>query len=50
MRDFFEVLFLDEEGTKATWKITLVEWNNMNFFLFRYVLNFDSNTQRPEVM
>jgi len=44
MHGFFEVLFLDEEGTKATWNITLVEWIGMNFFLFRYVLNFDSNT------
>jgi len=50
MCGFFEVLFLDEEGTKATRKITLVEWNDMNFFLFKYVLNFNSNTQRPEVM
>lgn len=50
MRGFFEVLFLDEEWTKASQKITLVEWSGMNFFLFRYVLNFDSNTQRAEVM
>jgi hypothetical protein len=50
MCGFFEVLFLDEEGAKATRKITSVEWNNMNFFLSRYVSNFDSNTQRAEVM
>jgi len=50
MCGFFEVLFLDEEGAKATWKITSVEWSGMNFFLFKYVSNFDSNIQRAEVM
>jgi len=50
MRGFFEVLFLDEEGAKATRKITLVEWSGVNFFLSRYVSNFNSNTQRAEVM
>jgi hypothetical protein len=50
MRNFFEVLFLDEERAKATRKITLVEWSDMNFFLSRYVSNFDSNTQKAEVM
>jgi hypothetical protein len=47
---FFEVLFLDEEGAKTTWKITLVEWSGMNFFFFRYVSNFNSNAQGAEVM
>jgi len=50
MSDFFEVLFLDEKGAKATRKITSVEWSGMNFFLSRYVSNFDSNTQRAKVM
>jgi hypothetical protein len=50
MRDFFEVLFLDEEGAKATRKITSIEWSGMNFFLSKYVSNFDSNIQRAEVM
>jgi hypothetical protein len=41
--DFFEVLFSNEEGAKATQKITLVEWNDMNFFFSKYVSNFNSN-------
>jgi hypothetical protein len=48
-RNFFEALFLDE-GVKATWKITLVEWSGMNFFFSKYILNFDSNAQGAEAM
>jgi len=46
---FFEILFSDE-GAKVTRKITSVEWNGMNFFFSRYVLNFDSNAHGVEVM
>jgi hypothetical protein len=49
-RGFFKVLFSNEEGTKATRKITSIEWSSMNFFLFRYISNFDSNTQGAETM
>jgi hypothetical protein len=47
---FFDVLFSDEERTKATRKITSVEWSDMNFFFFMYVSNFDSNAQGAEAM
>lgn len=47
---FFEILFSDKEGAKATRKITSVELNGMNFFFSRYVSNFDSNTHGVEVM
>jgi len=47
---FFEALFSNEEGAKAIWKITLVEWSDMNFFFSRYISNFDSNVQGVEAM
>jgi hypothetical protein len=50
MHSFFETLFSNEEGAKATHKITSVEWSDINFFFSRYVSNFDSNAQVAEAM
>jgi hypothetical protein len=42
MCGFFEALFLNEEGAKATQKFTSVEWSSMKF-LSLDVMNFNSN-------
>jgi hypothetical protein len=42
-RGYFEVLFVDEEGTKVARIITIVEWNGLNLSFSIYVPNFDSN-------
>jgi hypothetical protein len=48
-RGYFKVLFVDE-GAKATRKITVMEWNNLNLSFSKYVPNFDSNVQGVEAL
>ncbi len=47
---FFEALFSNEKGAKATWKITSIKWSGMNFFFSRCVLNFNSNAYGAKAM
>jgi hypothetical protein len=45
---YFEVLFVDEKGAKATRKNIAVEWSGLNLSFSKYVPNFDSNVQGVE--
>jgi hypothetical protein len=47
---YCEVLFADEEGAKATQRITTVEWSGLNLSFSRYVPNFDSKVQGAEAL
>jgi hypothetical protein len=44
-RHYFEVFFTNEEGAKATKKITATEWSSLNLSFSKYVPNFNSNVQ-----
>jgi len=44
-RGYFEILFQDEEGAKATRKLTTVQWSGLNLSFSRYVPNFGTNVQ-----
>jgi hypothetical protein len=48
-RGYFEVLFTDEEGAKATWRITTVKWNGLNLSFSRYI-PFDSRVQGAKAL
>ncbi len=43
-RGYFEILFEDEEGAKATRRLTVVEWSNLHLSFSRYIPNFDANS------
>jgi hypothetical protein len=47
-RGYFEILFEDEEGAKATWRLTVVEWSDLRLSFSRYIPNFDANSQGVE--
>jgi hypothetical protein len=36
-RGYFKILFEDEEGAKATRRLTVVEWNNLSLSFSRYI-------------
>jgi len=41
-------LFENEEGAKATWRLTVVEWNDLCLSFSRYIPNFDASSQGAE--
>jgi hypothetical protein len=43
-RGYFEILFEDEDGAKATKKLTAVEWSGLSLSFSRYVPNFDASS------
>jgi hypothetical protein len=47
-RGYFEILFEDEEGAKATWRLTVMECNDLCLSFSRYIPNFDASSQGAE--
>jgi hypothetical protein len=47
-RGYFEVLFENEEGAKATRRLAAVEWSGPGLSFSRYIPNFDSSSQGAE--
>jgi hypothetical protein len=47
-RGYFEILFEDEEGAKATWRLIAVEWNDLRLSFSRYIPDFDASSQGTE--
>jgi hypothetical protein len=47
-RGYFEVLFENEEGAKATRRLAAVEWSDLGLSFSRYIPNFDSSSQGAE--
>ncbi len=47
-RGYFEILLEDEEGAKATKRLTTVEWSGLGLSFSRYISNFDANSQGVE--
>jgi hypothetical protein len=47
-RGYFEILFEDEEGAKATRHLTVVEWNGLCLSFSRYIPNFNASSQGAE--
>jgi hypothetical protein len=43
-RGYFEILFEDKEGAKATWRLTAVEWSDLRLSFSRYIPNFDASS------
>jgi hypothetical protein len=44
IRGYFEILFEDEEGAKATRRLTVVEWSDLRLSFSRYIPNFDASS------
>jgi len=44
-RGYFEILFEDEEGAKATRRLTTVDWSGLCLSFSRYIPNFDASSQ-----
>jgi hypothetical protein len=44
-RGYFKILFENEEGAKATRRLTAVEWNDLRLSFSRYIPNFDASSQ-----
>ncbi len=44
MRGYFEILFEDEDGAKATRKLMVVECSDLSLSFSRYVPNFDASS------
>jgi hypothetical protein len=47
-RGYFEILFEEEEGAKATRRLTAVEWSGLNLSFSCYTPNFDASSQGAE--
>ncbi|CAM6016704.1 unnamed protein product [Sphagnum balticum] len=47
-RGYFEILFEEEEGAKATRRLTVVEWSSLCLSLSHYAPNFDASSQGAE--
>jgi hypothetical protein len=47
-RGYFEILFEEEEGAKATRRLTAVEWSELSLCFSRYAPNFDTSAQGAE--
>jgi hypothetical protein len=47
-RGYFELLFENEEGAKATKRLAVVEWSGLGLSFSRYIPNFDSSSQGAE--
>ncbi len=48
-RGYFEILFEDEEGAKATRRLTAVEWSDLRLSFSRYIPNFDASSREPKL-
>jgi hypothetical protein len=48
-RGYFEILFEDKEGAKATRRLIAVEWSDLRLSFSRYIPNFDASSQGAEV-
>ncbi len=49
-RGYFLILFKNEEGAKATRKLTSVEWSGLSLSFSRYAPGFDANAQGAEAL
>ncbi|CAM6028727.1 unnamed protein product [Sphagnum balticum] len=47
-RGYFEILFEEEEGAKATRRLMAIEWSGLCLSFSRYALNFDASSQGAE--
>jgi hypothetical protein len=47
-KGYFEIMFEDEEGAKATRRLTVVEWSDLRLSFSRYIPNFDISSQGAE--
>jgi hypothetical protein len=47
-RGYFEILFEEEEGAKATRRLAAVEWSGLSLSFSRYAPNFDASAQGAE--
>jgi hypothetical protein len=47
-RGYFEIIFENEEGAKATRRLAAVEWSGLGLSFSRYIPNFDSSSQGAE--
>ncbi len=47
-RGYFEVLYENEEGAKATRRLAAVEWSGLGLSFSHYIPNFDSSSQGAE--
>ncbi len=47
---YFQILFKDEEGAKATRKLAVVEWSGWTLSFSKYIANFRSNVQGTEAL
>ncbi|CAM6073525.1 unnamed protein product [Sphagnum tenellum] len=47
-RGYFEILFEEEEGAKATRRLATIEWSGLSFSFSRYAPNFDVSFQGAE--
>jgi hypothetical protein len=47
-RGYFEILFEDEEGAKATRRLIAVEWSDLRLSFSQYIPNFDAISQGAE--
>jgi hypothetical protein len=47
-RGYFEILFENEEGAKASRRLIAVEWNDLHLSFSRYIPNFDASSQGAE--
>ncbi len=43
-RGYFEILFEDEEGAKATRRLTTMEWSDLRLSFSQYIPNFDASS------
>jgi hypothetical protein len=49
-RSYFEILFEDEEGARATRKLAVVEWSSSTLSFSKYSTSFRSNVQGAEAL
>jgi len=47
-RGYFEIMFEEEEGAKATRRLAAVEWSGLSLSFSRYAPNFDVSSQGAE--
>jgi len=47
-RGYFEILLEDEEGAKATRRLTAVEWSGLGLSFSQYISNFNASSQGAE--
>jgi hypothetical protein len=47
-RGYYEILLEDEEGTKATKRLTTVKWSGLGLSFSCYIPNFDASSQGAE--